>query len=538
MVFLFAFNLGTAAQTLKPLKSGHFQISGTVVNAITNQPLARVQVALNIAEQQDHVRRVHTDDQGRFTFANLSAGKYSLYARKRGFPLQGYQQHDEYWTGIAVGPNLQSDGIIFPLSPGATISGAIINNQGDSLGGATVLLFRRGVINGKRRIRMVQQTVTDDQDHYVFSHLLPGSYFVAVNALPWFVNERNETLLRNHIDSMAPTYLAPEKHSAMDYAYPVTFYPGVTESASATAISLKPGDHISADVVITASPATHVSLQNSTGDSDAMYRVEFLQQIFGSYSLNINTAGVMQANPQMVVLPTGQYVIHTQSFGSASDANSRGGSQVVDISGDMEIDPSKISSAKISGTAALDGKPVVTGTVQLRNVDTDEVVEAEVLRGSFHIDGGVNPGTYELLVHGPDNDIGVGHFSASGAVVMGTSVRITGAQDIDFKVTVVNAVARVDGIALKDSKPASQTMVLLIPEDFEHNVSSLRRDQSDSDGTFALRFALPGNYRVVAIQKGWDLEWENPDVFKPYFEHGVPLQIIANQKYKVQVPVQ
>ena len=31
----------------------------------------------------------------------------------------------------------------------------------------------------------------------------------------------------------------------------------------------------------------------------------------------------------------------------------------------------------------------------------------------------------------------------------------------------------------------------------------IRRDQSDSDGSFALRDVVPGQYTVVAIQDGW-----------------------------------
>jgi hypothetical protein len=58
-------------------------------------------------------------------------------------------------------------------------------------------------------------------------------------------------------------------------------------------------------------------------------------------------------------------------------------------------------------------------------------------------------------------------------------------------------------------------MVLLVPEDFEHNMSNLRRDQSDSDGTFVLRDAPPGKYRIVAIEKGWDAEWGNPQCARP-----------------------
>jgi len=35
----------------------------------------------------------------------------------------------------------------------------------------------------------------------------------------------------------------------------------------------------------------------------------------------------------------------------------------------------------------------------------------------------------------------------------------------------------------------------------------VRRDQSDSDGIFTLHSVVAGQYTVVAISDGWDLEW-------------------------------
>jgi hypothetical protein len=81
-------------------------------------------------------------------------------------------------------------------------------------------------------------------------------------------------------------------------------------------------------------------------------------------------------------------------------------------------------------------------------------------------------------------------------------------------------------------------MILLVPEDYEHDALSVRRDQSDSDGTFVLRDAAPGKYRVVAIQNGWDLEWSNPSVLKPYLKQSESVQVAANQKYQVKIAVQ
>jgi hypothetical protein len=46
-----------------------------------------------------------------------------------------------------------------------------------------------------------------------------------------------------------------------------------------------------------------------------------------------------------------------------------------------------------------------------------------------------------------------------------------------------------------------------------------RRDQSDTDGTFSLRDVLPGRYKIVAIENGWDLEWGNTEILKTHLSH-------------------
>ena len=57
----------------------------------------------------------------------------------------------------------------------------------------------------------------------------------------------------------------------------------------------------------------------------------------------------------------------------------------------------------------------------------------------------------------------------------------------------------------------------------------VRRDQSDSDGSFALRDAAPGEYTVVAIDGGWDdgigLDWTRPEVIARYLPGGIAVTV-------------
>src|SRR5690348_13378030 len=71
---------------------GNFRIAGTIVSAGEGHPLARARVSLEeIKNPQNQVFMI-TKDDGRFEFANLGAGKYSLTGARRGYITATYDQ--------------------------------------------------------------------------------------------------------------------------------------------------------------------------------------------------------------------------------------------------------------------------------------------------------------------------------------------------------------------------------------------------------------------------------------------------------------
>jgi hypothetical protein len=81
-------------------------------------------------------------------------------------------------------------------------------------------------------------------------------------------------------------------------------------------------------------------------------------------------------------------------------------------------------------------------------------------------------------------------------------------------------------------------MILLVPENAEMNLPKFRRDQSDSDGTFALRDVLPGCYRMLAIDDGWELEWANLSLLKNRLEHAQKIEVQPNKTYQTILNVE
>jgi hypothetical protein len=66
---------------------------------------------------------------------------------------------------------------------------------------------------------------------------------------------------------------------------------------------------------------------------------------------------------------------------------------------------------------------------------------------------------------------------------------------------------------------------MLVPKEPAYLQTLTRMDQSDSDGSFSLRDLVPGQYTIVAIEDGWDLDWSQPEVMAGYLAKGAAVTV-------------
>jgi 5-hydroxyisourate hydrolase-like protein (transthyretin family) len=549
-----ALTLAALAQTQKPgtqPAGAGFRISGTVVNAVTGQALSRTVVSIGRATGPESVQSVTTNEDGRFQFENLRAGKYWLQAQRSGFSPQRFNQHEDFSTAIVVGPNLDSDDLIFRVVPDASITGTITDEQNEPVRTARVLLFRTGLLNGTESTRM-REASTDDQGRYHLSRLRSGTFLVAVSAQPWYAEfgraRRVMTVATPNDGSVSENESSSEseeerRQSEFDVAYPVTFFPGVTDAGSATPLVVKPGDRVIADIAVNPVPALHLHISDPNIDPSQGVNVTLKQHLFGSFETQVpaQTTDIKKGELEISGVPPGQFTVSFIKFQPTGETPV-GRDKNVDLSDNAQIDLSDSSGApSISGVVRLDGGRALSqlAIVQFSNRTSNHGFRAQTsTNGEFVVrDGNVPPGRYEISVFNLPNAL-LKSITATGAKVTGHSVEITPGASIHLELTVSQGVGRVDGTALRDGKPFAGAMIVLVPRDIENNSTLVRRDQSDSDGTFTLQNVLPGEYTVVAIENGWDLEWLNPAVLQPYLKTGEQVTVAARQEYDVKVAVQ
>lgn len=544
-VFILHVLLATSAAVWAQNAASGFVISGKTVNAITGQTLAGTEVLLyktnpaDIYDIDPAPQRILTGENGVFTFHVPDAGKYALAGQRTGFQRQGYEQHGFYFSAAVAGPGIDSEHLVFRLSPDCRISGTVVDDDHESVRGATVYLFRTDATGGMRKTVLLTQTSTDDRGRYHFPHLLWGWYSLAVLGEPWWSGPARMQALAGRPGGQDPGF---------NLVYATQFYPGVTDAASAKQIALNEGQDFTADFTVTAVAFARLRLPDLNAHPEVMRRAELKQKVFG-VELEIPTQIQAAGTDSMEIggVSPGQYLLEVQTIppmGSPVSPQSGPAPRAiaVDLTGDTEIDVDDARAVPpIKGSVVMEeggARPAQLG-VALWNSKTGEVAGVPVgPDGTFSLDATtITSGTYSVFVGNMENSL-IAQLSAKGAKVVGQTVEITRFKPVELKITLAKNLSKIKGTAMRDGKAVAGAMILLVPENPDVNLPRFRRDQSDSDGTFTLRDVMPGHYRILALDSAWDAEWANASVLKGRLEHAQSADVQAGRSYEVMVGVE
>jgi len=541
----------TAGQPQAKPSAQELRIAGVVVNSLSGQPVPSVRVAIARVTQgtdRDINQAVTTGVDGRFAFTGLVRGKYSLMATARGYSLQYFDHHDPYATAIAVGPGLDSGNLVFRLEPDAAIDGTITDDNNEPIQYAMVRLFQRSTEEGVQKTEPMNQSQTDDQGHYHLGHLEPGTYYLAVSARPWYAQTGG---LKSY-DQYAHDYNSgssknTNENSALDVTYPLTFYASALDSAEATPLQLTPGERATADVSLRALPSAHLRIHTGAADSPALGRMIFprvWQRIFDGYLDSVSNAPDSWVAPGVIEisgLAPGHYVVEIPaSTGANEKSNTRGWYRDIDLSGDADINISESPSfATISGIILFPDHVPPHVAIQLSDPTTGETLRSDInQRGEFDFrSDNVRPGRYQIGLE-TAGGYSLVKLAATGAKISGRTIEVGNSANVRISGIATHGAAQVTGTALREGEPFAGAMIVLVPQDPANNLPLFRRDQSDSDGTFTLANVVPGQYTVLAIANGWDLEWANPTVLQPYLKNAQSVQVPSGGKLDLKVQVE
>ena len=525
-LFAFWFVVAAGAQSTS-VQRGSRVISGVVLSGASGQPLAKADVNIRDTQSQKLVAATTTGDDGGFAFDGLSDGRYVLTASHRGYLTSAYQEHDGgISTAIVTGEGLDTTNLRLTLQSDAAIYGTVTEDSGDPVPRARINLYARN--RGTGRMRRAKAVTADAMGNFDLPHLAPGAYYLCASGMPWYAGSEPGT--------SPPGARIP---AALDMAYRTACYPDGADPSAAEQIVVNPGDSLPLDLLLHPLPAVHISIQipNACGGHGNTFP-QLHEETFGIPEML--PAGFMidcSRSPQdggstgtaySFGMAPGQYEVELNSARQGGSQGSVHATTIDASSGELALDSSSFAAVpSLSGTVTVASGNTPTG-IFLQPVggqaDGDQLYALVSPDGSFHFNS-APAGKYEVELAGDrDGRLVVDRIAAQGATAQGRTIEI-GNTAAKLSITTVLANASVLGKVRSGSKPAGDIFLLMVPASAAAGRDAWRSNQSDSDGSFEFRNVAPGHYILVAIEEGWNLNWEGPGVIDPYLERGVSVSI-------------
>jgi protocatechuate 3,4-dioxygenase beta subunit len=221
----------TAQSTKKENKSG--SISGRVTSG--GKPLRNVMVLLDRTEisffggQEAPTPKTTTDEDGRFKFNNVPAGRYSVSSFTPTLVNQKTKllgsigpQGPVAGVEVMLGDGEDVEAFDLELTRGGVVTGRVVDDEGKPVVNIQIVLETDDQANRLSNFRPVSSTNnrTDDRGIYRIFGVAPGRYFVSAG-------QNREMAGMNAVRGGA--------------SYPLTYYPGVGDRELAKPVEIKAG---------------------------------------------------------------------------------------------------------------------------------------------------------------------------------------------------------------------------------------------------------------------------------------------------------
>jgi hypothetical protein len=299
---------------------------------------------------------------------------------------------------------------------------------------------------------------------------------------------------------------------------------------------------VEANITLHPTPALHIDVDTPRKQDGSIARAELRQTVFGSV-VGTESAGYLDST---------QAEKGTTEFTGVAPGHyelSQGDPPRIlemDASSNIQVDPTLgVPTVSVRGTLHTSAGAPLTDecNVSLESADSSarqNSLQAVCLRGAFNFPS-VPAGQWQVSAEGSGSQLSIASITESNRTRAGDLITVQD-RPLSLVVAITQGATRVTGFARRDGKGIAGVMVVLVPRELTALPALARRDQSDSDGSFSLRDAAPGQYTLVAIEDGWGLDWAQPEVIARYLRGGIAVTV-SDRPGKLQplaepVPVQ
>lgn len=324
-----------------PAKTGTSRIRGRAVASDNGQAVRRASIRLSSPEIPQG-RSATTDQDGRYEFRDLPAGRYTVSAMKTGYVTISFGQRrpNEPGRPLDLADRQVAEKVDFVLPRGGIITGRVLDEFGEPLANAMVQPMMLRMVNGEQRpMPSGPQATTPDTGEFRLWGLAPGDYFIAVNARAWNFGDQSDDRS----------------------GYLPTYYPGTPSVAEAQPVSIAVGQTASGvDVMLTPARTARISgtAINSKGQPIRGGSVMVMPQAPAARMIGMGGGGPIRPDGTFVIngVAPGEYTLRGNAPPSAPGSPAEVLMATVSVAGEdvTGVVLTPLQPTKITGKITLD----------------------------------------------------------------------------------------------------------------------------------------------------------------------------------------
>jgi len=471
------------------------RIEGRVVNAVTGEPVQRVNLTLRMTTSPEGSPRTAVSDaEGRFLFEGLPSGTYGLLGQRTGFVIQTYESQPPISrpTLLRISAGQAVKGLEFKLVPQAVITGKVVNAEGEPVSRAMVRAAATGGARGSPPLLRGMAT-TNAAGEFRIAGLPAGRYILAASHMPTPAITR---------DAVTPQeVLITSYYPSADTASESTL-PEVTAGQELTGITIqmRKGRVYGVEGTVLAAAARNLSdLTVRLLPRDMMRRATAPTTILSGGP--IKTDGAFEIRN----VEPGEYTLILTPSSGPWTALAR--LSVVVAEADVEGlvlrfgEPLKITGVlRVEGPQKADFSGIRVGLREAEGTSYNAPYATAAADGTFTLEN-VPRERYMVDVVLLPPDAYVKSIRAGGQEIAETGMDLSQAPSApSLEIVVSPSGAMVEGVATSAGLPAAGSRVMLLPDPPPAEPGARRPAAlADQNGWFSIRGVSPGEYRLYAF---------------------------------------
>jgi hypothetical protein len=505
------------AQTTSASSSNEtFTISGTVVNSVTGEPIARALVRTNGTAQH----AVFTDSAGHFQINGLPAVQASLLAQKPGYsiPHDGPGSLSDWFQ---IGPDTTS--LTVKLIPEGAIYGRVTDSSGQAIEHIPLRLTCRTLREGRKRWEQRGMMETFEDGHFRFANLMPGTYYLAAGPLA----------------AELQILIAGDKPKT---GFAHAYYPGAPDLTSAVPIQLSAGQQAETDFSLNAVPMYELS--GTVSGNLPEQGVGFQLLTLSGDDISLPTNFNMEAGTfKLQGVPAGSYIVRAISQAGLqpmrAEARVNVASNIEDLR--LTLTPAvsipivvRLDSRSSSTTSSHQDRPPISVRLlpaAANNTDSFSTFQRSGSSRSAMVLQNVEPGTYtadlmplppwyvQSATYGPTN-------------LLYDDITLAPGQSYSMDIVLRDDAASLSGAVKSSDGNLAPAIVVIVPQPAGKIAPHVVKGVSNRFHVDAL---APGEYLIFALDDLGDLEYANADAFAPYASQAAHVTLVPGQQAQVSL---